>query len=163
MCMYECIILKTNLDRKLEKWRRHHGSNISDPEKSKYPDMFLATAPHSDWSLKYNKKTNWFDVHLTFTSRDHGGTSRFPYLVLPVPIPFIAWLSPLCAFPIIAKYYAMLQTFFLYLPVPALSSPVSCTYSTPYTPGLPPPCIPLFPSLPPPPPPHMTAPKAFKM
>ena len=45
-------------------------------------------------------------------------TSRLPYLAIPAPAPF-SWLPPFCPFSI-AKYYAMLHNFPLFLPLPAL-------------------------------------------
>ena len=63
--------------------------------------------------------------------------------------PLFSWLPPFCPFAI-AKYYAMLRNFPLFLPLPtllelsppALSSPASRTPPAPYSPGLPPPCLP---------------------
>ena len=66
--------------------------------------------------------------------------------------PLFSWLPPFCPFSI-AKYYAMLRNFPLFLPLPALlelppptlSSPSSCTPPAPILPGS-------RPSVPPPPP-----------
>ena len=63
--------------------------------------------------------------------------------------PLFSWLPPFCPFSI-AKYYAMLHNFPLFLPLPALlelpspalSSPAPRTPPAPYSPGLPPPCSP---------------------
>ena len=63
--------------------------------------------------------------------------------------PLFSWLPPFCPFSI-AKYYAMLRNFPLFLPLPALSelpppalsSPASRTPPALYSPGLPPPLSP---------------------
>ena len=79
-----------------------------------------------------------------------GGTGGDINLPLPVPFnPGFFWLPPLCTFSI-AKYYAMLHNFSLFLPLPATlgiplpapSSPASRIPPAPFSPGLPPPCPP---------------------
>ena len=65
-------------------------------------------------------------VNKVLISSGEGGLS-FPYLLPPIPAPFSSG-SRLCTFSL-AKYYAILRTFFIFLPLgnraPAFSFPAS--------------------------------------
>ena len=66
-----------------------------------------------------------------------------PGLAILAPAPFFLGFL-LFALSSVAKYYAMLRSFPLFLPLPALPSPTSRTPPTPYSPGHPPPCSPVL-------------------
>ena len=77
--------------------------------------------------------------------------SRFPYLVLPVPAPFLSG-SRLCVLLLLQNIVQCCEIHFLFLPThrraplgipfPALSSPASRTLPAPITPRFPHPCPP---------------------
>ena len=101
-------------------------------------------------TLRSNKPPYCFELnHISRGGGDRGSkppASRTLQSRLP---PLFSWLPPFCPFSI-AKYYAMLRNFPLFMPLPALlelpppalSSPASRTPPAPYSPGIPPPCPP---------------------
>ena len=96
---------------------------------------------------------NNYSVSFPFCGGGTGGFKSSVSRTLQSPLPpLFSWLPPFCPFSI-AKYYAMLRNFPLFLPLPfplelpppALSSSASRTPPASYSPGLPPPVPPPHP------------------